>query len=97
MATAERIILYRSSGCLNAEWRLQSHPTKICPLPKTGESVLVNGVLCRTTWHYVVRRVFDIGATGQNNTPQCEYFSLLMMNRSGLEQSVVRTGLWPVS
>ncbi len=41
--------------------------------------------------------MFDIGATGQNNTPQCEYFSLLMMSRSGLEQSVVRTGLWPVS
>lgn len=43
---------------------------------------------------YASRSLFDTGATGQNNALQCEYFSLLMMNRSGLEQSVVRTGLW---
>lgn len=62
----------------------------------TDESWLLNGVLCRTTWH-VSPRGFAIGASGQKTSLQCEYFSLLMMSRSGLEQSVVRTGLWPVS
>lgn len=78
------------SGCLNGEYKAS---TKIVSLSKP----VINGVFCRITWHYVWRRVSDIGASVQNNSLQCEYFSLLMMNCSGLEQSVVRTGLWPVS
>lgn len=82
-----------SAGRRMREWRLQNHPSRSS---WTDESRLINGVFCRTTWH-VLPRGFDIGASGQETSLRCEYFSLLMMSRSGLEQSVVRTGLWPVS
>lgn len=83
------------SGCLNGDLRAFQQDFSASQI---GELGLLNGELCRTTsWHYVLWTALDIGATGHNNTPQCEYFSLLMMNRSGLEQSVVRTGLWPES
>lgn len=77
------------SGCLNGD----SEPSsKTAPLPELVNFWLINGEF----WRYVPLGMFDIGASGQNTSEQCEYFSLLMMNRSGLEQSVVRTGLLPV-
>lgn len=54
-------------------------------------------MFCRTESNFVTWRSLDIGATDKRNIMLCEYFSLLMMNGSGLEQTVVRSGLWPMS